>query len=38
LRKSVAMGVTTFIMSFGRHVTAESVRLFGEEVLPALRA
>jgi alkanesulfonate monooxygenase SsuD/methylene tetrahydromethanopterin reductase-like flavin-dependent oxidoreductase (luciferase family) len=38
LRKSVAMGVTTFIMSFGRHVTAECVRLFGQEVLPALRS
>jgi F420-dependent oxidoreductase-like protein len=38
LRKSVAMGVTTFIMSLGRHVTAESVRLFGREVLPALRS
>jgi F420-dependent oxidoreductase-like protein len=38
LRKSVAMGVTTFIISFGRHVTAESVRLFGKEVLPALRS
>jgi alkanesulfonate monooxygenase SsuD/methylene tetrahydromethanopterin reductase-like flavin-dependent oxidoreductase (luciferase family) len=38
LRKSVAMGITTFIMSFSRDVTAESVRLFGKEVLPALRS
>ena len=38
LRKNVAMGITTFIMSFGRYVTAESVRLFGKEVLPALRS
>jgi F420-dependent oxidoreductase-like protein len=38
LKRSVAMGITTFIISFGRHVTAESVRLFGREVIPAFRS
>ncbi len=38
LKKSVAMGITTFIVSFGRQVTAPSLRLFGEKVLPAFRA
>jgi len=38
LKKSIAMGITTFIVSFGRHATAESLRLFGKEVLPAFRA
>jgi F420-dependent oxidoreductase-like protein len=38
LKQSVAMGITTFIISFGRHVTAESVRLFGREVIPAFRS
>jgi alkanesulfonate monooxygenase SsuD/methylene tetrahydromethanopterin reductase-like flavin-dependent oxidoreductase (luciferase family) len=37
LKKSVAMGITTFIVSFGRQVTAPSLRLFGEKVLPAFR-
>jgi hypothetical protein len=38
LKKNVAMGITTFIMSFGRHVGAESLRLFGKEVFPAFRS
>ena len=38
LKKSVAMGITTFIISFGRHASVESLRLFGKEVLPAFRA
>jgi F420-dependent oxidoreductase-like protein len=37
LKRSVAMGITTFIVSFGRQVTADSVRLFGREVIPAFR-
>jgi len=37
LRQSIAMGATTFIMSFGRHAAAEDVRLFGREVIPAFR-
>ena len=37
LKKSIAMGITTFVVSFGRHVSAESLRLFGGEVLPAFR-
>lgn len=37
LRKSVAMGITTFIVNFGRHVDARSVELFGKEVIPAFR-
>ena len=38
LKKSVAMGITTFIVSFGRHASTQSLRLFGKEVLPAFRA
>ncbi len=37
LRRSIEMGVTTFIMSFGRHAAAEDVRLFGREIIPAFR-
>ena len=37
LKKSVDLGITTFIISFGRHVSAESLRLFGKEVAPAFR-
>jgi F420-dependent oxidoreductase-like protein len=37
LRPSIDMGITTFIVSFGRHATAESIRLFGREVIPAFR-
>jgi len=38
LQRSVAMGITTFIVSFGRKVTADSVRLFAREVIPAFRS
>jgi len=37
LKKSIAMGITTFIVSFGRHVAGESLRLFGREVIAAFR-
>ena len=37
LRQSIAMGITSFVISFGRHSAAEDVRLFGREVLPAFR-
>ena len=37
LRRSIGMGITTFIISFGRYAVAEDVRLFGREVLPAFR-
>ena len=38
IKKNVAMGITTFIMSFGRHVGAESLRVFGKEVIAAFRS
>jgi hypothetical protein len=31
------MGITSFIMSFGRHATGESLELFAREVIPAFR-
>ena len=37
LRQSIDLGITTFIISFGRHAAAESVRLFAAEVIPAFR-
>jgi F420-dependent oxidoreductase-like protein len=37
LKKSIDLGITTFIVSFGRHVTVESIRLFGKEIIPAFR-
>lgn len=37
LQKSIAMGASSFVISFGRHAAAESVRLFGREVIPAFR-
>ena len=37
LRQSIAMGITSFVISFGRHTAAEDVHLFGREVLPAFR-
>ena len=37
LRQSIAMGITSFVISFGRHTAAEDVRLFGKEILPAFR-
>jgi len=38
IKKNVAMGITTFIMSFGRHVGAETLRVFGKEVIAAFRS
>jgi alkanesulfonate monooxygenase SsuD/methylene tetrahydromethanopterin reductase-like flavin-dependent oxidoreductase (luciferase family) len=38
IKKNVAMGITTFIMSFGRHVGAEALRVFGKEVIAAFRS
>ncbi len=35
LRQSVAMGITSFVISFGRHTGAENVRLFAREIIPA---
>jgi len=37
LRQSIAMGITSFVIGFGRHTAADDVRLFGREVLPAFR-
>ncbi|HJQ83193.1 MAG TPA: TIGR03560 family F420-dependent LLM class oxidoreductase [Candidatus Binatia bacterium] len=37
LRRSIEMGITTFIIGFGRHATADSIRLFAREVIPAFR-
>ena len=37
LRRSIDMGITSFVISFGRHASAESVRLFAREVIPAFR-
>ena len=37
LRRSIEMGATSFVMSFGRHATAESVRSFAREVIPRFR-
>jgi F420-dependent oxidoreductase-like protein len=37
LKKSIALGITSFVISFGRHASAESVRLFAREVIPAFR-
>jgi F420-dependent oxidoreductase-like protein len=37
LRRSIDLGATSFVMSFGRHVTAESLGRFAREVLPAFR-
>ena len=37
LRRSIALGITSFVISFGRHASAESVRLFAREVIPAFR-
>jgi len=38
LHKSVALGITSFVISFGRHATADSLELFGKEVIPAFRS
>jgi F420-dependent oxidoreductase-like protein len=37
LRESIDMGITSFVISFGRHTGAENVRLFAREVIPAFR-
>jgi F420-dependent oxidoreductase-like protein len=37
LRRSVEQGISSFVIGFGRHATAESVRLFAQEVMPAFR-
>ncbi len=37
IRHNVGKGITTFLMSFGRQVSAESIRLFGKEVIPTFR-
>ncbi len=37
LRQNIEMGATSFVISFGRHAAAESIRLFGREVIPAFR-
>ena len=38
LRKSIDLGITSFVISFGRHATADSLELFGKEVIPAFRS
>jgi F420-dependent oxidoreductase-like protein len=37
LRRSIDMGITSFVIGFGRHAAAEDVRLFAREVIPAFR-
>jgi F420-dependent oxidoreductase-like protein len=37
VRRNVELGITTFIVSFGRQKLVEDVRLFSEEVIPAFR-
>jgi F420-dependent oxidoreductase-like protein len=37
IEKNVAMGITTFIISFGRRGTDRAIELFGREVIPAFR-
>jgi len=37
VRTNVGMGITSFVVSFGRHATADGVRLFAREVIPAFR-
>jgi F420-dependent oxidoreductase-like protein len=37
LQRNIDMGITSFIMSFGRHATGESLELFAREVIPAFR-
>jgi F420-dependent oxidoreductase-like protein len=37
LRKSIDMGITSFVISFGRHTGAEAIELFSREVIPAFR-
>jgi F420-dependent oxidoreductase-like protein len=37
LRASLAMGITSFVISFGRGSPLDEMRLFGREVIPAFR-
>ena len=37
VRKSVAMGITSFVISFGRNPKVETLELFAERVMPAFR-
>jgi F420-dependent oxidoreductase-like protein len=37
VRKNLDLGITSFVMSFGRRAQADSFRLFGDEVIPAFR-
>jgi alkanesulfonate monooxygenase SsuD/methylene tetrahydromethanopterin reductase-like flavin-dependent oxidoreductase (luciferase family) len=37
VKQNLGMGITTLIVSFGRHTGAENVRLFAREVIPAFR-
>jgi hypothetical protein len=37
VKKNVTLGITTFIVSFGRKSTERAVELFGREVIPAFR-
>ena len=37
VRKSVAMGATSFVISFGRNPRIETLELFAERVMPAFR-
>ena len=37
LKKSIALGITSFVISFGRHTSAEAITLFSTEVIPAFR-
>jgi F420-dependent oxidoreductase-like protein len=37
VRRNLGLGITSFIVSFGRRPSADSVRLFAEEVIPAFR-
>jgi F420-dependent oxidoreductase-like protein len=37
VRKNLDLGITSFVVSFGRHAAAEALRLFAKEVIPAFR-
>ena len=37
VKKNLDLGITSFVASFGRHVTKDSLELFGKEVIPAFR-
>ena len=38
VKKSVAMGIQSFVMSFGRHPSTDNLELFAKEVFPAFRS